>query len=345
MNNKDITRYYLLINPGHSRVYYSQAAELALAELSVAIPRLSANCSQGEISEQGGIPYISFTADTPLSTSDLRLISELSFVFSLFTAVEFEGNTALIPVHKTNAPLLPYSLSELQRYTGKTNELMTRMMVNMARMYSGVKDGDTVKLLDPVAGRGTTLFEGLILGCDVYGIEVADNAVHDTVTYLKKFLTTERVKHSSKQRKLSGQNKSFTAKIHTFNIKQGDTERTFEMVSGDTLNALSYYKKGSFDVIAGDLPYGVQHGVVSRSQKGGSITRNPEQLLEAALPVWAALLAKGGCLALSFNNLILPTEKVKQLAISAGLSLPEQEVNLTHRVDSSIVRDIVFFIK
>lgn len=43
------------------------------------------------------------------------------------------------------------------------------MMINVALLSSDFNYNDRIQLLDPIAGKGTTLFEGAVYGFDTYG--------------------------------------------------------------------------------------------------------------------------------------------------------------------------------
>ena len=52
-------------------------------------------------------------------------------------------------------------------------------MINVALLSSDFYNTKDINLLDPVAGKGTTLFESLIAGYNIYGIEINPNVVHE----------------------------------------------------------------------------------------------------------------------------------------------------------------------
>jgi tRNA G10 N-methylase Trm11 len=169
---------------------------------------------------------------------------------------------------------------------------------------------------------------------------------------MKKYLETEKYKHKSEKIKISGPNKSFTSVRYSFDIAKtkddykNDNLKRFEIISGNSANANAFYKKNTFDIIAGDLPYGVQHGSVTR-QKQTALTRNPAELLENCLPVWASVLKQSGAIALSWNINVLPRADISRLLAKCGFTVRDEPayMGFEHRVDQSIVRDIVVAIK
>ena len=201
-------KYALLINPGHNRVYYRSSQSLSLCELTICSQNMEALVSDIKIEAIADIPYLTFNSERELSEKDLDVISRLSFVFALYKVEEEMLSPVLIPNNK----LTDENLSGLLKYTGKTNELFTRMMLNLALSSCDNIDYSTAVVLDPIAGKGTTLFEAAAQGINSCGIEIGEKAAAEAFTYFKKYLETEKLKHNSDIIRQSGENKSFTAK-------------------------------------------------------------------------------------------------------------------------------------
>ena len=382
--NPSSSIYAILCNPGHNRVYFKASLKMAESELEIASQKLSVRLANIENRQIAGIDYLTFTVEAPqppadaghlsaeagflsaeaeLSPTDIEIISGLSFVFAIYEAFECGGVECLRPVARTNREFIDGSVSSILKYTGKTNEIFTRMMINVALYSRGTAlskpDDKTdrghaapLNLLDPVAGKGTTLYEGLIQGLNVYGIEIGDKIVAEAYHYIKKFLETERYKHKAETHKISGANKSFQSMKYTFEIAKSKEDaksndvRVLEIISGNSANAGQYYKKNFFDMIVGDLPYGVQHGNVT-NQKQSSLTRNPSELLAACLPAWVDVLKPGGAIVLAWNTNVLPRNSLCQIFAERGFTVKGDPAYLGfgHRVDQSIVRDIIVAVK
>lgn len=342
-----MNKYALLINPGHNRVYYKSSQQLS--ELEFEISAKSMECIPSEIKGEfiAGIYYLTFESEKELSESDLIVISRLSFVFALFKVEETKGNI-LRPVEIPNTKLTDENLSGILKYTGKTNELFTRMMINVAVSSCGCIENGKVQLLDPIAGKGTTLFEGVTMGYDCFGIEIGDKAVNESFHYFKKYLETEKFKHEASIIKQSGENKSFTAKRYSIELAKlksdfkNNKQIHWEMISGNSVYADKYFKKNSFDVIVGDLPYGVQHGNVT-NEKQTSITRSPKDLVKICLPAWKNVLKKNGVIVLAWNTFVFSKKEFSEIFEKEGFEILSEGAysKFEHRVDSSIKRDII----
>lgn len=343
-----MTQYAILSNPGHNRVYFEASKPLSLAELEAAASSFSAACGDFAVKETEGVSYVSFSSAEPLTASDLRLISRLSFVYAIFEEQNDGAGICLRPLRKTPPYYFVEDLSMILKYTGKTNELFTRMLINLAVSAGGYKAEDKLNLLDPVAGKGTTLYEALILGYNCAGIEISPSPVSESVAYLRRYLKTGHYKHEYEQFRISGEEKSFISEMNRFKIakdknsmKTGDT-LLLEYVSGNSAYADRYFKKEQFHILAGDLPYGVQHGNIS-NEKQSSLTRNPSELLRLCLPAWKKTLRPGGIIALAWNSSVLARRDMEEIFLSEGLE-PQNDPpynSLEHRVDASIVRDIL----
>ena len=324
--------YYILQNPGHNRVYFKAARTLALQELNFAGKKMSAPPINLREEIIGGIPYLLFDIESQLTQSDILLLSRLSFVYGIF---EGKGN-ALLPLEKNPNYLFDDDdITTILKYNGKTNELFTRMIINVAAFCSSF-DGQ-LNIFDPLCGKGTTLFEGLLFGHNVYGVELDEKIVHEAYTFLKKYLETARRKHSGHQERqgMTG----YTAKRNQINMP----ETNVEFISGDTKDTGLFYRKNTFHIIVGDLPYGVQHS----SKKSKEKSRNALPLVEAALPGWHKVLKPGGTLALAWNLFLIERSEMEEALQKGGfkLAMPAGDESFVHRVDQAIMRDLIVGIK
>jgi SAM-dependent methyltransferase len=341
--------YLILRNPGHNRVYFDQSEKMARAELKLLLHQLDPSADAPEVLELAGLNYLSFSLANALTDQDLQLISRLSFIFGLF---ELEGNVQaakLIPMLLPPSAFVDPKISMLMKYAGKTNEIFTRMMINVAQLSQSGTEASRLHILDPAAGKGTTLFEGAIAGFDVTGIEIDRKLTQETSTFFKAFLEREKYKHTLTKSKLYSGNSekeaisvSFTYARDKEQFNDPAQQRDLQIISGTALHSKRYFKDEKFHLIVADLPYGIAHGNVG-NKKHRSKTRSPEELLESCLPDWFKILKKGGVMVLAWNLFVFPRQTMVDLIESKGFkvfkSSPYDEFQ--HRVDQSIKRDIV----
>lgn len=338
--------YAILYHPGHNRVYFETSIKLSVSEFQIVVQGFQTECQNVQRRQICGVEYLTFETSAGLSEADVKKVFGLSFVYALFQLETMGGETYLRPVQKAGEDFVDGSIGTILKYTGKTNELFTRMLLNIAASsQSNTRD---IRVLDPIAGKGTTLYEGLVKGFDVYGIEIGAGVVNEAYHFVKKFLETARYKFEYETMKISGPNKSFSAVRHTFQTARSKEEwkakrtRTIEFIAGNSQYADAYFKRNFFDMIVGDLPYGVQHGNVT-NEKQSSLTRNPAELLNACLPAWLRVLKPLGTVVLAWNSNVLPRNKMERLCEDNGLTVKRDPVYLQfeHRVDQSILRDII----
>ena len=336
--------YVLMKNPTHTRVSFQDSDTLAINELTVLTQNM--DVKNIRIAQIGGLPYIVFDCEQPLTDSEARVLSRLSFVYAIF---ELQGDM-LKPIALNAGFFIDSELSGILKYQGKTNELFTRLMLNLAQFY--VKSPpEVLNILDPLAGKGTTLYEALMQGHNAYGIEVDDKVVHESVVYLKKYLETAKYKHENHTEKVSGQSPTgkFTAVRSQVTIARSKTEqknaRHFEIIAGDTRNTGAFFKKNLFHAIIADLPYGVQHGSKAGNKKqkpqSSTITRNALGLISEAMPGWVRVLKPGGVIVLAWNLFLISRGEMAELLAQNGFALPDLGVDFSHRVDQAIDRDLI----
>ena len=342
-------RYLLLRNPGHNRVYYLESEQLALAELALTLKRFDQVCEELETVEVAGVNYLSFSVQQPLSDREQGLVFNLSFIFAVFQQIGDTPEAGLVPVPLAANSYVDPKISMLLKYAGKTNEIFTRMMINVALLSSDFNYDERLQLLDPVAGKGTTLYEGATLGFDVTGIEVERKLVHDATTFFKRYLEEEKYKHTlSKHQMYSGQGgedafiQLFEYASNKAEFKAENERKHLAIIAGNAIHSRRYFKVEKFHLIVGDLPYGIAHGNKS-NKKHTSRTRSPEELMITCLPDLFKVLKTGGTLVLAWNKFVWSREAFVELLKSTGFNVLDSSPynQFTHRVDQSIKRDIV----
>jgi SAM-dependent methyltransferase len=327
----------VLVAPSANRVYTQSAPALTAAEIGVFSERaLGGRLEPAEMVELGGKPYLSFEVeDGELGEHELKVLANLSSAYAVFEIVE---GGLLKPLGAESLDRFDDDLITIQKYAGKTSENFTKLLLNVTVLSTSWADQLLTRkfaVLDPVAGRGTTLNQALMYGWDAYGIELDGKDVEAYSAFLKTWLKNKRIKHSTETAPLRREGKRLGRR---FDARIGDVRddpQHLSVFEADTTQVKGLMKGNSVDVVVADLPYGVVHG--SRSAKG--LARGPLELLEEALPGWVSLLRPGGAVGLSWNTHVAPREDALDLLEEHGLEAVELE-GFEHRVDQAINRDI-----
>jgi tRNA G10 N-methylase Trm11 len=247
-----------------------------------------------------------------------------------------ESGSLLDPVELPHHDVFDDDLVSIQRYPGKTNEQFTRLLMNLT--LAAVRREAPYAILDPLCGRGTTLLTGWTLGHDVAGVEQDEKAIEQLRAFLSTYLRRKRIKHGVSLDPFRREGRNLGRRLEATATLDGRS-LSMSVLPGDAADSAQLWGKRTFDAIVADAPYGIVHG----AHDSGRRHRSPEALLSAALPVWAGQLRAGGALGLAWNTLTLPRERLVSLVAAAGLTVLDQPpyAGLEHRVDSSILRDVV----
>jgi hypothetical protein len=318
------------IAPQRSTQYAALADTLAPHELLLC--PLGAQISGLHPVELGGQAYLQFDLPEEPDQDQRRELGMLAMAVAFFVRYEQLGKVQgplLRPIETGFRPTLPPELVTTRRYRGKTNEMFTHFMCNVARFSSPLaqRPWSTLRVFDPLAGGGTTLFVALTLGASVAGIEKREQDVESTVAFIKQFMRGHGIACSEKVERFrqAGRRWSFSIGKETPQqciLSRGDTVDTPTLISGFRPH-----------FIVADLPYGIQHR--------GELT----SLLTNALPVWAAALPPSGAMVLAWESSRYPREEMISLVESTSpllvLNDPPYDV-LAHRVDRAIKqRDVL----
>lgn len=330
-------RYALLVSPSTNRVYAQAAPLLALAELGVVGERiLNGGARAARVERLGSVDYVTFEAE-PLQGLALSWLSNLAATFALF---ELQGGQ-LRPLELERWDKLDSDLVSIQKYAGKTNEAFTKLLLNVTLAASRFarEPGQSLSLLDPLCGRGTTLNQALTYGFHATGVEHDAKDFEAYSLFIQRWVKDKRLKHQAVLGQVKGHPKlDLEFGLDKARYKAGDTLRT-SYVNADTLEVARVFQPRSFDLIVTDAPYGVQHG----ARIGARISRSPGELLAEAIPIWRAALRPGGALGIAWNCLVLTREKLLALLTQSGLTVCDSAAygGFEHRVDVSIQRDLV----
>jgi SAM-dependent methyltransferase len=345
---KQMTDYGFLVLPSHNRVYSRSALQLVRSELQV----FSEAAMEGRIRDIeerliGGVPYVTFSADE-LTDQDGVLLSNLSSLYALY---RIDGE-CLTPVQVRPLDKFGSDLLTIQKYSGKTNEDFTKLLLNVTAMVSDSPADLTtrrLRVLDPMCGRGTTLNQAMMYGFDASGVDVDAKDFESYSTFIRTWLKNNRIKHQAETTNVRRDGATLGRRLH---IVLGESKELYKkgevieitVVNSDTLQSDKFFRPASFDLIVTDAPYGVQHGSRPKGGKGkATLSRSPVQLLEAAIPVWARLLRPGGAIGISWNTYVARREDIADILDANGFQVPDSETyqSFRHRVDQAIIRDLI----
>lgn len=309
----------LLVSPLAQGAYFASVAEVARAELGLFFPDAAV-----ELHTRGGLDFLR----TDLPEDALPSLARLSFVQGIF-AVDGDQLRVL-----DAAPdyTLPRQLVYGAKYRGKTNELLTLLALNVARATCAVAPELPGKVLDPMAGRGTTLLWAARLGLASCGLERDPRAIDDLQRHVKKTCKLLRIKHKETRGQLGQRRRDGTGRFLRYAI--GTT--SLRLITGDARHTADTLRRERFPMIVSDLPYGIQH-------RGKDGWRDPTGVLAACAPVWAEHLLPGGVMVLAFNALLPKRAVMEELFTDVGLEL--LPFSAPHRMSESILRELVVFRK
>jgi hypothetical protein len=333
--------HVILLAPSSNRVYAGSAARLVGAELAILLGTTGETVRPTTIA---GVPYLALEVDT----LDERAITALGRLSGRLAVFHRDGDL-LRPVEIPAPDLLDDDLVSIPKYPGKTNEQFTRLLLNVTLAAMTRATSGPVSILDPLCGRATTLSTGLILGYDVAGVDADLKAIEAYAAYLRTYLRRKRLKHTADITPVRRDGKTIGRRFDAeVTPAAGGPPLRLTVFSGDTRQSGALFGKRRFDAVVTDAPYGVVHGSSSDVRGvSGKRDRSAAGLIGEALPGWAAQLKSGGALGLSWNTLGLTRERLTEIATDAGLR-PLQTgpfLELAHRVDSSIHRDVFVAVK
>ena len=331
----------LKITPQRSTQYANMVATLAIPELLASpLGKAIKECEPITLAGQAYL-LVTFHEETSLSPTMLSVLSRMgatSEVYEYFDTIGTVSGPLLRPIEPQFVPFVPLEMAETRRYKGKTNEVFTRVLLNIALFAGAYADnlGERLRVLDPLAGGGTTLFLALSAGYDAFGIELNRQDVETTAVFIKQYLESAHVHFKERDERGRRAGRRIQFEIG----HKGDT-RLLVLVNGDTTQADMHMREvmggPRVHAIVGDLPYGIQHfGEIS-------------SLLTHSLPVWTNMLLPSGTLALAWNaTRIERAEMVNFLEQEAGLTVCNEPpyTQFAHTVDRVIKRrDIIVGVK
>ena len=281
----------LKITPQRSTQYANMTERLARPELlasplAPAIQRVEPIALAG----QSYLLVMLEDAGCPNLLDVLGRLGATSEAYEYFEQIGDLQGPFLRPLDATFQPFVPVEMAEIRRYKGKTNEIFTRVLLNVAVFAGAFREQATgrLRILDPLAGGGTTLFLALAAGYDAFGIEHERQDVETTALFVRQYLESEHIHF--KERDERGRR---AGRRYQFEIGRKGATRHLVLAHGDTAQAELHLQEvpggPHMHAIVADLPYGIQHfGEISG-------------MLSQALPVWERLLLPGGTMVLAWN--------------------------------------------
>ena len=334
----------LKITPQRSTQYANMAQVLAEPEL-LASP-LGEDIAGIETTRLAGQEYL--LAELKDEKQQEQLLAELSALvprlgatsegYEYFASLADASGPFLRPVEPGFTAFVPLEMAEVRRYKGKTNELFTRVLLNLA-IFGGAyraQFSERLRVLDPLAGGGTTLFLALAAGYDAFGIEQNRHDVETTEVFVRQYLRGAGIAY----KELDERGRK-AGRRYQFAVGPRHETRSLVLAHGETSQAPQHMQEvpggPRFHAVVGDLPYGIQHF--------GEI----EDLLHLALPIWERLILPGGTLALAWNATRIERGELVRI-VEARTSLRVRTdapyTQLEHTVDRVIKkRDILIAVR
>lgn len=331
----------LKITPQRSTQYAKMTELLARPEL-LASP-LAPAIQELEPIVLAGQAYLLATADEArLSLALVRqLVARLGAISEAHEYFEQIGDVAgplLRPLEPDFSPFVPLEMAEARRYKGKTNEIFTRVLLNAALFAGTYADQFTerLRIFDPLAGGGTTLFLALAAGYDAFGVELDRQDVETTALFIRQYLDGERIRY-----KEIDEHGRKAGRRHQFEIGPKGQTRHLVISQGDTRDSVLHMREvvggPRMHAVVADLPYGIQHFA------------EIAPLLSKALPVWESMLLPGGSIALAWNATRIERSEMLGLFLAHSALQVRDDAPYTqfvHPVDRVIKkRDILVAVK
>jgi len=332
-----LMKFVLRVTPQRSTQYANMAQTLAIPEL-LASP-LGQAVAGAQLLKLGGQQYM--LVELRDGQDEAARLAELAAIlprlgatsegFEYFAGLPGIEGPLLRPLEPDFTPFVPLEMAEARRYKGKTNEVFTRVMLNLA-IFAGAYRGEftgRLRVLDPLAGGGTTLFLALAAGYDAFGIEQNRQDVETTEIFVRQYFHSTGIAYKEVDEKARKAGRRAIFEVG----RKGEEKRHLVLVHGETAQAGQHLQEipggPHVHAIVGDLPYGIQHF--------GEIAG----LLNAALPAWERLLLPGGTLALAWNATHVPRTSLVQFVealTSLGVRSDPPYTQLEHTVDRVIKR-------
>jgi len=317
----------------HNNARYQESL-LSLSQKELACMLASCGiCAKIAPKMLGGAPFLCFEA--PVLTPAQRAF--LSGHSALYMTAALEGEY-LRPLEAPAPPFLPDDMAEILKYKGKTNARFTHLMLNLALSAGGQGMTIAPRVIDPICGRGTTLFCALSRGMHAFGVDGDRKSIEEGVAYTQRWLQYHRVKHTLQKSSRTLPNGKSAPQTLLRVSKDGKEAREIAFLCADTRQTGHLFARQRAHALVADLPYGVQHA----PRADGRMSTLPDLLAEC-LPAWRQALLPGCAAAIAFNTYTLKRKTLEELALQAGFILPESPLyaDFSHWVEQAVNRDVL----
>ena len=303
----------ILVNPVCKGAYYMDFLSVAQEEFEAVFPNRPA-----EQSKCGPLCFL----DVDWSGDDYSQLMRLSFAQGLFV----QADSGLTCLDVEPQFYLPEGLILGDKYRGKTSETVTQLGINMAIRFSIHQQGNKLRLLDPMAGRGTTILWAARYGIDAVGVELNKDVLEHFHRHIKKQCKIHRIKHKVVKGQEGKKQKNGFGAFREVHWSHGKTK----LIVGDSAQTSL---RPSFNMIVTDLPYGIQFT--------GTKRRNPLDVVKRCAANWVKMLQPGGVVVLIFNAFQPQRGDLIEVFTKHGLKV----VDFTgaHRMSESIKRELLVF--
>jgi len=307
---------WLLVDPRIRGATFAERLDVARAELASWRPEAFVAAHA-----VGDLEFL----QVHLDEADLTEAARRSFVHGMFL-VEGSG---LRPLDASPDWALPEALVVADRYRGKTHERVTQLSINLAMDAARLPESPAT-LLDPVAGRATTLLWAARYGLASRGIEREARHLDGLHRHIKRQAKVHRIRHRHQSGFMQKKNRDGVGRFVHYDL--GGHE--LRLIAGDTADAPRLLQGQRFDLIVADLPYGVQF-------RGGR-HRLADQVA-AWLPAWTQCARPGAGMALIYNTYQPTPEQLADAVRACGWHVAS--VSVAHRMSESILRDVLVAVR
>lgn len=330
-------QYGILPLPHPNARYQAGLAKLHQAELDAFAASGIVEITTTGRKRMGQLDLLTFEGP-PLTAHDVQALCRLSCTQAVF---ELQHQNLLRPLEGEAQWIIDQDLAGLMKYKGKTNESFTRLMISLALCFSDFAPQWDQKLtvLDPLCGRGTTLYCALERGYHAIGIEMDKTDVAQAKQMVSRYLQYHKIRHTQDATSLTVQGHPAGNcqqwHITTGQARKGEDDLWLAIIRGDATLADRYYRKKAHLLVT-DLPYGVQHS-------GEAGPKSAQGLLTRCASAWKNALMPGGSMVISFNRHTLPHAQAAHILEQAGLIpvLHPPFDDLSHFVEQAVLRDVI----